>query len=179
MSFDVVYFTTAISSRLYEKSFKKRLLSEIRISIKDNFALTNIKSTMMNRAYTELYESKKMSAQYVEKLIDLEATIVEKTKMCAFVSFEKSIDQWIDYHCSFNSRDDKYQSLSDSTTEGAATLVDYDWLDTSIEIDSEFLLERTYVSDMIQLLKVFELSQRAMTYMLWDRVETLTLLMTW
>lgn len=124
-------------------------LGGIRVSIKDNFALAGIRSTIMNRAYTELYGPKNASAKYVQKLIDLGATIVGKTKMSAFASAEEPIDQWIDYYCSFNPRGDKYQSLSGSTTGGAAALAGYDWLDVSIGTDSMFPFRWTYGSDRL------------------------------
>lgn len=136
VSSDGVHFTAAVPSQLYGTYTKEKPLDGIRISIKDNFALAGIKSTMMNRAYTELYGPKKASAEYVRKLIDLGAVIVGKTKMCAFASAEEPTDQWIDYHCPFNPRGDKYQPPSGSTTAGAAALAGYDWLDTSIGTDS-------------------------------------------
>jgi len=137
----------------------------MRISIKDNFALAGIKSTMMNRAYTELYDRKQASAKHVQKLMDLGAIIVGKTKMSAFASAEEPTDQWIDYHCPFNPRGDKYQSPSGSTTGGAAALAGYDWLDASIGTDSMFSLRWNYCSDKLQLLEVSEPPQRAMAFM--------------
>ncbi|MCJ1461355.1 hypothetical protein MMC28_011737 [Mycoblastus sanguinarius] len=90
----------------------------------------------MNRAYTELYEPKKESATEVQKLIDLGAVIVGKTKMSAFASAEEPTDQWIDYHCPWNPRGDTYQSPSGSTNGGAASLAGYDWLDFSVGTDT-------------------------------------------
>jgi len=71
-------------------------LGDVRISIKDNFALAGIKSTMMNRAYTEFYDPKNSSAKHIQKLIDLGTTIVGKTKISASASAEEPIDHWID-----------------------------------------------------------------------------------
>ena len=126
---------------MYSKISPRKPLAGSRITIKDNFALEDVKSTMMNRGYTELYEAKKESAKEVQKLIDLGAVIVGKTKMSAFASAEEPTDQWIDYHCPWNPRGDTYQSPSGSTTGGAASLAGYDWLDFSVGTDSKYVLQ--------------------------------------
>lgn len=92
---------------------------------------------MMNRAYNELYPARVSSADYVKKLIGLGAVIVGKTKMSAFASAEEPTDQWIDYHCPFNPRGDKYQTPSCSSTGAGASLAGYSWLDHSIGTDSK------------------------------------------
>ena len=91
---------------------------------------------MMNRAWTELYGPTSETADLIEKLLNMGAVIVGKTKMCSFASAEEPTDQWIDFHCPFNPRGDKYQSPSGSTTGGAAALAGYSWLDHSIGTDS-------------------------------------------
>ncbi|KAJ3493191.1 hypothetical protein NLG97_g4888 [Lecanicillium saksenae] len=91
---------------------------------------------MMNRAYNELYAARKSNADYVNKLIGLGAVIVGKTKMSAFASAEELTDQWIDYHCPFNPRGDKYQTPSCSSTGAGASLAGYSWLDHSIGTDT-------------------------------------------
>ena len=116
---------------------QRKPLAGFRITIKDNFALEGIKSTMLNRAYTELYMPKNESATVVQKLVGLGAVIVGKTKMCAFASAEEPTDQWIDYHCPWNPRGDTYQSPSGSTNGSAASLAGYDWLDFSVGTDSK------------------------------------------
>lgn len=136
VSADGVHKSVAVPSRLYSRISQRQPLAGSRITIKDNFDLEGIKSTMMNRAYTELYEPKKESAREVQKLIDLGAVVVGKTKMSAFASAEEPTDQWIDYHCPWNPRGDMYQSPSGSTTGGAASLAGYDWLHFSVGTDT-------------------------------------------
>lgn len=139
VSADGVHKSVAVPSRLYSRISQRQPLAGSRITIKDNFDLEGIKSTMMNRAYTELYEPKKESAREVQKLIDLGAVVVGKTKMSAFASAEEPTDQWIDYHCPWNPRGDMYQSPSGSTTGGAASLAGYDWLHFSVGTDSKYI----------------------------------------
>jgi Asp-tRNA(Asn)/Glu-tRNA(Gln) amidotransferase A subunit family amidase len=122
---------------LYTPQKKNKPLSGLRISLKDNIRLAGIKTTMMNRAYTELYPPETQSAFIASKLAELGAVIVGKTKMCAFASAEEPTDQWVDYHCPWNPRGDFYQSPTGSTTGGGASLAGYEWLDFSIGTDSE------------------------------------------
>ena len=109
VSSDGVFKSAAVPSRVYAKVSQEKPLAGVRISIKDNFALAGVKSTMINRAYTELYGPKDHSAAQVQKLVDLGAVIVGKTMMSAFASAEEPTDQWIDYHCPFNPRGDMFQ----------------------------------------------------------------------
>lgn len=136
ISQDGVYQTAAVPSRLYSEKSKDKPLSGMRITIKDNMDLAGIKSTMMNRAYTELYGPRTKSAAIVRKLIALGAIIIGKTRMCAFASAEEPTDQWIEYHCPYNPRGDMNQSPSGSTTGGAAALAGYSWLDYSLGTDT-------------------------------------------
>jgi len=120
---------------------QEKPLGRIRISIKDNFALAGIKSTMMNGACRDFHDPKEAFARYVQKLIDHEAIIVGKTgktKTSDFASAEEATDQWIDYHCTFNPHRAKYQLPFGSTTGSAAALAGYGWFDASIGTDSMF-----------------------------------------
>ncbi|KAK0127334.1 hypothetical protein ONS96_006882 [Cadophora gregata f. sp. sojae] len=126
----------AVPSRLYFFPSKEQPLAGARVSIKDNYDLNGIKTTMMNRAYNELYPPRTTSADYVVKLLELGAVIVGKTKMAAFASAEEPTDQWIDYHCPFNPRGDNYQTPSVSSTGAGASLAGYSWLDHSIGSDT-------------------------------------------
>jgi Asp-tRNA(Asn)/Glu-tRNA(Gln) amidotransferase A subunit family amidase len=128
----------AVPSRLYSNPSKERPLAGARVSIKDNYDLKGIRTTMMNRAYNELYPPRASSADYATKLTQLGAVIVGKTKMSAFASAEEPTDQWVDYHCPFNPRGDMYQTPSCSSTGAGASLAGYSWLDHSIGTDSEF-----------------------------------------
>ena len=132
---DEVYASATVPIRLYGKATAEKSLQGMRISVKDYFALEGIKSTMVNHAYTELYEVKDTSAIHVQKLKDLGATVVGKTKTNAFASAKEPTDQWIDYHCPSNPRSDIYQSPLGRTT-GIAALAGYEWLDASVRTDS-------------------------------------------
>ena len=126
----------AVPSRLYAQKSRKHPLAGARISVKDNFKLAVIKTTMTNRAFTQLYPAEIETAEYVETLLRLGAIIVGKSKMCSFAAGENPGD-WIDSHCPVNPRGDQYQSPGSSTAGGGASLAGYSWLDYSIGTDSE------------------------------------------
>ncbi|PNS16061.1 2-oxoglutarate dehydrogenase, mitochondrial [Sphaceloma murrayae] len=112
------FLSDAVPSRLYHHKDESKLLAGVRVSIKDNYDLAGIRTTMMNRAYNELYPPRETSADFVVKLLELGAVIVGKTKMSAFASAEEPTDQWVDYHCPFNPRGDGCQTPSCSSTGG-------------------------------------------------------------
>jgi len=131
-----LYKSVAVPSRLYAPPYKEKPLAGVRLNLKDNINLAGIRTTLMNRAYSDLYPPATKSAAYAERLAALGAVVVGKTKLCAFASAQEPTDQWIDYHCPFNPRGDFYQLPSGSTTGGGASLADYPWLDYSIGTDS-------------------------------------------
>ncbi|KAL8980441.1 MAG: hypothetical protein Q9205_004468, partial [Flavoplaca limonia] len=95
----------AVPSRLYAKESQQHPLAGARISIKDNFKLAGIKTTITNRAFTQLYPAESETAEYVKTLLRLGAVIVGKSKMCSFAAGENPGD-WIDFQCPFNPRGD-------------------------------------------------------------------------
>ncbi|PSN67728.1 hypothetical protein BS50DRAFT_665102 [Corynespora cassiicola Philippines] len=72
---DGIWRHVPVPSRLYAKPTADRPLAGARIALKDIYQLAGVKSTMMSSAYTELYEPDNESANYVERLIWLGATI--------------------------------------------------------------------------------------------------------
>ena len=99
----------AVPSRIYAKPSTEMPLAGLRISVKDNYQIAGIRSTMTSRAFAELYGPDLVTAHYVTKLVSLGAIIVDKTRMAAFAAGEEPTDQYIDFHCPFNPRADAYQ----------------------------------------------------------------------
>ncbi len=75
------------------------------------------------------------NADYVKKLTQKGAVVIGKIKMAQFASSDEPTDQWIDFHYPVNPRGDQYQSPSGSSSEAAAALAGYPWLDFSIAGD--------------------------------------------
>jgi Asp-tRNA(Asn)/Glu-tRNA(Gln) amidotransferase A subunit family amidase len=134
---DGVWKMVAVPSRSYHTPSAEKPLAGMRVSVKDNFKLAGIKTTMTNRAYLELYAAEVKNAAFVERLLSLGAVIIGKTRMTSFASGEEPTDQWIDFHCPFNPRGDLYQSPGGSSTGAGASLAGYQWLDLSVGTDSE------------------------------------------
>lgn len=132
----------AVPSRLYAQKSKRLPLAGTRVSVKDNFKLAGIKTTMTNRAFTELYPADEDTAEYIETLRNLGAVIVGKSKMSSFAAGENPGD-WIDFPCPFNPRGDQYQSPGSSSAGAAAALAAYPWLDYSVGTDSGNALPNT------------------------------------
>jgi Asp-tRNA(Asn)/Glu-tRNA(Gln) amidotransferase A subunit family amidase len=130
-----VWKSIAVPSRLYFTASDKALAGQ-RVALKDCVDLAGIQTTMMSRSYTEIYGPVDDSADYAQKLIQLGAIIVGKSKMTAFASSDEPTDQWIGFHCPTNPRGDRYQSPSGSSAGAAAALAGYSWLDHSIGADS-------------------------------------------
>ncbi|KAJ6006803.1 hypothetical protein N7451_004747 [Penicillium sp. IBT 35674x] len=133
---DGMWKEIAVPSRLYSRPSPERPLAGTRLCLKDIFHLNGTKTTMMSRAYTELYLAQEKSASYAQKLIEKGAIILGKTKMTQFASSDEPTDQWIDFHCPTNPRGDEYQSPSGSSSGAAAALAGYSWLDASVGGDS-------------------------------------------
>ena len=128
--------SVAVPSRLYTRDSEKSMAG-VRVALRDCIDLAGVQTTMMSKPYSGIYGPVESSADYAQKLIDLGAIIVGKTKMVSFASSEEPTDQWIDFHCPTNPRGDRYQSLSGSSAGAAAALAGYEWLDESIGADSE------------------------------------------
>lgn len=124
------------------------------------FRLEGTQLTMMSRPWTELYGLDGESAEYIKKIIDLGAVIVDKTKMTSFASLEEPTHQWIDFHCPVIPRGDRYQSPSSSSPRAGTSLADHDWLDFSIAGDytilPQFCLPPHASRFIMQLLEVYE-----------------------
>ena len=131
-----IWRNVAVPSRLYAGPSSQKPLAGVRVSVKDNFRLADIKTTMTNRGFVEIYPVDSETAAYVSMVLHLGAVVVGKTRMCSFAAGEEPTDQWIDFHCPFSPRGDAYQSPGSSSSGAATSLAGYTWLDYSIGTDS-------------------------------------------
>lgn len=127
-----------VPSRAYFKPSKDRPLDGARISVKDNIDISGHKTTLCNRAWTELYPAKTKTAACIQTLIDGGAVIVGKMKLQAMIMREEPLE-CVEFTAPFNPRADGYQVPSGSSNGSAASIASYDWLDFSIGSDSEFI----------------------------------------
>lgn len=129
----------AVPSRLRYHVSSKLPLSSIRVGVKDNFDLEGTKTSLCSKAYLQTYPEKSRSAPCIQKLLDLGASIVGKTKLCAFAQWEEPTEA-IEYSSPWSARADGFQSSGGSSNGSGAAIAAYDWLDITIGSDSKILL---------------------------------------
>lgn len=139
----------AVPSRCYTRPSPKLPLAGAKVSVKDNFALAGIRTSLQCKSFLRTYEAETETAAYIKILIDLRSVIVGKTKMAAFASGEKPCDWW-EFQCPFNARGDGYLNPGQSTTGGAAAAGGYAWLDYSIGSDCKSA-STIYASSLIDV----------------------------
>ena len=111
----------------------------MRISIKDNYHLAGITTTLGSRSFTELYGEQQHTSVFVQHLIDLGATIIGKTVLGAYAGSEVPPEKCIDYFPPWNPRGDGYQGPSGSSSGAGSSMASYDWLDASFGTDSKWI----------------------------------------
>ena len=79
----------AVPSRLRINTSARLPMSGIRVAIKDNFDLEGTKTSLCSRPYLQTYLKKLKSAPCIQRLMDLGASIVGKTKLCSFAQWEE------------------------------------------------------------------------------------------
>jgi Asp-tRNA(Asn)/Glu-tRNA(Gln) amidotransferase A subunit family amidase len=93
--------------------------------------LRGVRTTLSSRAWTSLYAAARTTADYAQKLMDLGAVIVGKTKVSQFASGEK----WVDAQAPWNPRADQYQDPSGSSAGAGVALAGYEWLEYAVGED--------------------------------------------
>lgn len=127
----------ALQSRTKARAVFNSPLAGLRMIIKDNINLRGIKTSAGNRAFYDTFPPCSETAECVQKLLDQGVSLVGKTKMNSFGSWEEPIE-YVDYQAPWNPRADRYQSPGGSSSGSAAAIAAYDWLDIAIGTDSKF-----------------------------------------
>lgn len=127
-----------VPSRLYGlgTSKKDKPLKGMRVTVKDIIDLKGVKTSQGNRAWFKLYPARNASSPGMQKLLDLGADIVGKTKTAQFANADRPTADWVDYHDAFNARGDGYQDPGVSSAGAGAATGAYDWIDVSIATDT-------------------------------------------
>lgn len=137
--------TVAVPSRLYYKPSVARPLAGLRLAVKDIIDLKGLHTTGGCRAYRELYPPRSKTAPALQRLIDLGAIVVGKTRTGQF-AFGTPLMDSLDYFSNLNPRGDGHQSQSGSSGGSAGAVAAYDWIDFAIGTDSEFYRHPTGVT---------------------------------
>ncbi|KAI1121232.1 amidase signature enzyme [Nemania abortiva] len=131
-----LYRAVAVPSRLYSPPTPERPLSGLRITVKDNYHLAGVHSTLGSRSWTKLYDAQSSTATLVRQLIDLGAIVIGKTKLGAYAGSEVPPEKTIDYLAPWNPRADGYQGPSGSSSGAGASVASYEWIDLALGTDT-------------------------------------------
>ncbi|KAF2111070.1 amidase signature domain-containing protein [Lophiotrema nucula] len=127
----------AVPSRLYYAApTAEKPLSGVRLGVKDLYHIKGLKTSMGNRAWFHLYPPANDTAVSVQRLIDLGAIVVGKTRTSQFANGEAPTIDWVDYHDPFNPRGDGYGDPSSSSAGAGSAEASYDWIDMNIGSDT-------------------------------------------
>lgn len=120
--------TIPVPSRHYHQITPEKPLAGARMSLKDNFDIEGVRTTLSSRAWAELYPAATTNGPFVKHLLDQGAIIVGKTKTTQL----SAGNEWVDFQSPINPRGDRYQEPSGSSTGAAASLAGYSWLDFAV-----------------------------------------------
>ncbi|KAL6806958.1 amidase signature domain-containing protein [Trichoderma sp. SZMC 28013] len=124
----------AVPSRLYHAAPSiRKPLSGVRTSVTDAASLKGVQTTLSSRSWSQLYGTEASeTAEFVQKLIDMGAIIVGKTKSSQLDSGR----EWVDVAAPWNPRGDGYQDSGGSAAGAGASVSGYDWMEYAIAKDS-------------------------------------------
>lgn len=127
-----------VPSRLYAASTKDsaKPLNGLRVTVKDIIDINGVKTSNGNRAWFKIYPAVNATAATVQKVVDLGAALIGKTKTAQFANADRVTADWVDYHDSFNPRGDGYQDTGVSSAGAGSATAGYDWVDVSICTDT-------------------------------------------
>ena len=95
-------------------------------------SLKGVLTTLSSRSWSALYSAPKSStADYAQRLMDLGAVIVGKTKVSPLASGR----EWVDAQSPWNPRADQYQRSSGSSAGAGVALAGYEWLQHAVGED--------------------------------------------
>ena len=139
------FLDVAVPSRLKIQDLDQYPMAGLRIGVKDNFDLKGVKTSLCSQAYVQLYPKKQATETCIQRLIDMGAIIVGKTKMTSFATWEEPIES-IEYPAPWNPRADGFLSAGGSSNGSGAVIGAYGWLDITIGSDSSSVLVETFSS---------------------------------
>ncbi|KAH6620994.1 amidase signature domain-containing protein [Chaetomium sp. MPI-SDFR-AT-0129] len=131
-----LYPVAAVPSRLSYPPSTKKPLNGLRITVKDNYHLSGVHTTLGSRSYAQLYGPQTQTSEIVKRLVDKGAVIIGKTKMGAYAGSEVPPEKCIDYFPPWNPRGDGYQGPSGSSSGAGASVASYPWVDVALGTDT-------------------------------------------
>ncbi|KAF7517375.1 hypothetical protein G7054_g13836 [Neopestalotiopsis clavispora] len=89
-----------VPSRLYTANAtteQRRPFAGLRVTVKDIIDIQGIKTTNGNRAWAKLYGAANTTAPVVQRLVDMGAVLIGKTKTSQFANSDRVTADWVDY----------------------------------------------------------------------------------
>lgn len=124
-----------VPSRLYFRPSPEKPLSGVRVAVKDIYDISGLRTGGGSRAFYRVQEPAKTNAASIDRLIELGAVLVGKTKTSQFTIIGRCAD-WFDQLCPYNVRGDGYNDPSGSSSGSGAAIGAYDWLDVALGSDT-------------------------------------------
>ena len=112
----------AVPSRLYFPTSSEKPPKEKRVTVKDNFHLAGLVTTMGSRSHDDCYGVQEKTSIHIREIVSKRAIIIGKTKMGASTGSEAPPKKSIDCFPPWDPRGDGHQGPSVSST-GAGSSV--------------------------------------------------------
>ena len=125
-----------VPSRLYYTKTADKPLAGVRVSVKDIYNIKGLKTSMSSRAWLSLYPAAASTAPSIQRLIDLGAIIVGKTRTSQFANGEYGTADSVDFSVPFNVRGDNYQDPSSSSSGSGSAAAAYGFIDLHVGSDT-------------------------------------------
>ena len=129
-------FAIAVPSRLYYTKTADKPLAGVRVSIKDLYDIKGLRTSMSSRAWLSLYPAARQTAPAIQRLLDLGAVIVGKTRFSQFANGEYGTADSVDFSVPFSIRGEGYQDPSSSSSGAGAAAGAYSWIDLHLGSDT-------------------------------------------
>ncbi|KAH1488333.1 hypothetical protein LV164_004194 [Aspergillus fumigatus] len=118
-----------------------RPLAGKRVAVKDLFDIKGLQTSAGSQAWIHVTPIADSTAPAIQRLIDLGAVIVGKSKLAQFASAADPWN-WTDEQAPFNPRGDGYLTCSASSSGGGCGIAAYNWLDAAIGTDTGSSMRR-------------------------------------
>jgi hypothetical protein len=130
---DVQYIP--IPSRMSAWSGHSLPLAGMRFAVKDIFDVKGLATSAGSNAYRKTLGQVEETAPSIQRLLDLGATIVGKTRTSQFAHGAQPWE-YVDFEYSWNPRGDGYLTAGTSSSGSASAIAAYDWIDFTVGSDT-------------------------------------------
>ncbi|KXN81847.1 Amidase 1 [Leucoagaricus sp. SymC.cos] len=124
-----------VPSRLSAWSSAEMPLAGLRFAVKDIFNVKGLPTAAGSVAWRRTYGKANITSSSIQRLIDLGATLVGKTRTSQFAIGAQPWE-FVDFEYSWNPRGDGYLTAGASSSGSAVAIAAYSWMDFTIGSDT-------------------------------------------